>query len=464
VTGPPGGRRDVVVVGAGIAGLTAAWDLRDLDVLVLEESDRVGGRIRSEPRGEYWHNWGAHVFGGPASETGRLLRETGIDAIPVPGSLTALAYRGRLLTGGRVETYPFRLPLSLAERAALVRAGVRLRRAVAAYDRAAAPRPGEAQVETRDRTLAFMNDRTFADFLGSVPPAVDAIFRTTITRSSAEPERLAAGHGVGYFHLVWRKGEGLSRNIPGGSSMLTEAIARELGPRVVTGARVAAVTPSGDGVTVEYVHAGRAVEVEAAHAVVATPAHVTYRLVRGLPEELDTALRAIPYGPYVVVSFLTGERGRQPWDGAYAIGTPGTAFNMVFNLANVTREGSERRPGGTLMVYSGGPRLARPLLELTDDAIVARYLDDLDRVLPGVRPVVLEAVVQRWEQALPYPGPGRAALQPALELQLKRVHLAGDYLGTWYSETAVQTGAAAAARARAELRRPATVPARRSPE
>ncbi|CAN5132701.1 hypothetical protein BH09ACT13_BH09ACT13_12300 [soil metagenome] len=39
--------RDVVVVGAGIAGLAAAWSLRDRDVLVLEAEDRVGGRMKS---------------------------------------------------------------------------------------------------------------------------------------------------------------------------------------------------------------------------------------------------------------------------------------------------------------------------------------------------------------------------------------------------------------------------------
>ena len=40
--------RDVVIIGAGIAGMTAAKRLRDLDPLVLEASDRVGGRVRTE--------------------------------------------------------------------------------------------------------------------------------------------------------------------------------------------------------------------------------------------------------------------------------------------------------------------------------------------------------------------------------------------------------------------------------
>jgi protoporphyrinogen oxidase len=43
--------KEVVVVGAGIGGLTAAWQLRDLDTLVLEADDRVGGRVKSFVRG-----------------------------------------------------------------------------------------------------------------------------------------------------------------------------------------------------------------------------------------------------------------------------------------------------------------------------------------------------------------------------------------------------------------------------
>jgi oxygen-dependent protoporphyrinogen oxidase len=40
-------RYEVVIVGAGIAGLTAGWTLRDRRILVLEATDRVGGRLRS---------------------------------------------------------------------------------------------------------------------------------------------------------------------------------------------------------------------------------------------------------------------------------------------------------------------------------------------------------------------------------------------------------------------------------
>ncbi|MGY8996775.1 MAG: FAD-dependent oxidoreductase, partial [Alphaproteobacteria bacterium] len=39
---------DVAVLGAGVAGLTAAYRLRDRDVVVLEADSHVGGRTLSE--------------------------------------------------------------------------------------------------------------------------------------------------------------------------------------------------------------------------------------------------------------------------------------------------------------------------------------------------------------------------------------------------------------------------------
>ena len=111
---------EAVVVGGGIAGLASAWYLRDRDVLLLEAHARLRGRICSEPRGKYWLNWGAHVFAGPESATGRLMQELGVRAEPVPGELAALAMNGRLLTDGRVETYPFRVPMAWSDRLAVL--------------------------------------------------------------------------------------------------------------------------------------------------------------------------------------------------------------------------------------------------------------------------------------------------------------------------------------------------------
>ena len=444
-------RREAVVVGAGIAGLAAAWALRDRDVLVLEASDRIGGRIKSQPRGRYWMNFGAHVFGGTGSATGRLLDQTGIEAVMVPGVLTGVALNGRVVDSGPVETYPFRLPLAFGDRLALIRLGLRLRLAVNRYGAIARPRPGEPWTSRQARMLAYLGDHSFADYLGRLPTDVDAIVRPTIERSSGEPEDVAAGYGVGYFHLVWNRGEGLSRNVIGGPSTFTEKLAADLGRRLIKESRVEEVTSNGDGVRIRYVSAGEKREVSARFAVVATPAYVTRSIVRGLPEETDLALGEIVYGPYVVAAFLTGETAHMPYDHVYAMAVAKKSFNMLFNMANVLRAREpSREPGGSLMVYSGA-NLGRRLLELDDEKIISIYLDDINSVYPELKNVIREVVVQRWERGLPYPRPGRHSLQPALERPLDNVFLAGDYLGTWYTDTAIQTGTAAAEAVRARL-------------
>jgi oxygen-dependent protoporphyrinogen oxidase len=102
------------------------------------------------------------------------------------------------------------------------------------------------------------------------------------------------------------------------------------------------------------------------------------------------------------------------------------------------------------MVYAAAG-FARRLDGLTDAAVRDAFLADLHDVLPATRGLVEEVVIKRWEHGLPYPRVGRSRFQAALTRPLDRVHLAGDYLGSWYTETAVQTGLAAAQAARRDL-------------
>jgi len=281
---------DAVIIGGGLAGLCAAWDLRDRNVLVLEAADRVGGRLRSEARGDNWLNWGGHVFSGAGSVTDRYLTETGTLGKQVTGRLASVYLNGKLITSGGVETFPFRLPISLGARVNLVKTGLKLRWAVIQYGKVARPIPGEDPADRQARILDYMNDRSFIDWAGRMPEDVDLLFRATTTRSSGEPEEMAAGYGIGYFHLVWNRSEGLSRNIMGGSSRFAEGLAAGVGERLHLNAAVTAVEQDKDGVTVRWAENGTEHEVRARHAVVATQAHVTRNVVAGLPDDTAKAL------------------------------------------------------------------------------------------------------------------------------------------------------------------------------
>ena len=431
--------RDVVIVGGGIAGLAAAWRLRHRDVRLLEAGDRLGGRLRSDPCGDYWLQYGAHLFPGPGSLVDRMARECGLETVPVGGSMMGLAVGSTLLHRGRVETYPFRLRLQIRDRIAFARAGLKVQRAVARYHRT-------------ERRHDFEDGRTFGEFLGPLPPAVHAIFSCAAHRATAELDELSAGCGIGLFALVWGgKSSLIARNLLGGSGRLPEALGRELGERARTGCRVHAIRPDGSGLVVQ--HDGG--EVGARQVIVAAQAPHAAPLVAPVAERAASALSQLTYGAFVSVAIETSESGAMPYDGVYAIATPGRAFDMFTDQAQALRGDGPRRRGGSLMLFAGA-RSAAALLRESDAVIVERFLADLHDLFPQTRGAIARARVQRWELGNVYARPGRGRLQPALEGPLgahENLHLAGDYFAELGNiEAAARTGLAAAERVDARIR------------
>ena len=240
---------------------------------------------------------------------------------------------------------------------------------------------------------------------------------------------------VALFAHVWSAGGvELGFNLRSGPSSLPEELARRLGDRVVTDARVTEIVREAGFVRVRYGDA----EVYARCAIVTTPARVAREIVVDLPPETAAALDAIVYGPFVVAGILTD--GTTPLDDVYSVLTVDSSFNMLFNHSDA----------GALMVYGGAGR-ARRLLALSDDEIASTVTADLHELYPEVR--VREVIVQRWENAIPFAAPGRAYAQAALERGVDgTVFFAGDYVGEWtHMESAALTAAEAAAAVRARI-------------
>lgn len=75
-------KKDTLIVGAGLSGLTVAWKLKQIpghSVLLLEQSERAGGAISSHPEDGYLAEGGPHGFLDNCEESKALLAETGLD-------------------------------------------------------------------------------------------------------------------------------------------------------------------------------------------------------------------------------------------------------------------------------------------------------------------------------------------------------------------------------------------------
>ena len=224
--------RDVVIVGGGIAGLSAAWRLRHRDVLLLEAGDRLGGRMRSDPCGEYWLNYGAHLFPAPGSlvdANGSRMR-----------SRDRAGHREHDGTRSRLHA-PHPTGASRA-----TRSGYRFRCATGSHSprqasRSSAPSPATTGSSSR---YDFEDHRT----LRSVPrPApTRGAARSSRARRTALPPSWTSSRpvaGSGSFALVWG-GEGslIARNLLAGAAGCRRRWAASWANAP---ARAAACTPSG---------------------------------------------------------------------------------------------------------------------------------------------------------------------------------------------------------------------------
>ena len=118
-------KHEVVVIGAGIAGLMAATTLAGRDVVVLEASRRAGGRVDTVRRGDYWINMGTQFTEG----TGPLIDALHRHQIPMgtlEGKSVALSLGGKQVDTSNPFSLMFRSRMSFMDRVGLAAVGTRI--------------------------------------------------------------------------------------------------------------------------------------------------------------------------------------------------------------------------------------------------------------------------------------------------------------------------------------------------
>lgn len=410
----------VAVVGAGITGLSAAYQLRldGADVVVLEAGDRVGGAVAESAVGGVRVESGPDGFLARRPEMADLCRQLGLGADLVAPA----AGRAFIWADGALRPIPapsvLGVPLDAdsAARSGLVSAaGAEELRA--GLNRPAPPLTGDAAVGEVLRPR--LGDEAFEKL---VDPLLGGI-----NGGSADAMSLAAS--AARLHEALRRGGPLAEalraggegaeagpammGVRGGTPRVTEALAAALGPSIRTSSPVEKIGRTRSGWSL----ATPVGPVEASRVILTAPAPVTAKLLEPHCPEAAGILAAVEYSDVVLVTFVTqADRIARPLDGSGFLAPRDQGLLMTACSWSSSKWEHYRGGGRAILRVSAGRTDDRRWLELDRPELVAALAGELGTTvgMDGYDAVR----VTPWPQSLPQYRPGHLDCMDELDRRL----------------------------------------------
>ncbi|MGH9048650.1 MAG: flavin monoamine oxidase family protein [Acidimicrobiia bacterium] len=438
---------DVVVVGAGLAGLTAARRLVEAgqEAVVLEARERVGGRLLNHTLADGTVvEVGGQWIGPTQLRMAKLAADLGLETFPTYNTGDHMLRFGTASARYR-GTIPRISPLVLADMA----------RAQSRFDRLArrvpleAPWAADAASEWDAQTFATWIRRNLRT------PKARALFELySEAVFAAEPADFSLLHALFYTHsgggvdiLTGTRGGAQQDRFVGGSQLAARGLADRLGDRVRLGAPVRRIEHREDGVTV----LADGVLATARHVVVAVPPALSARVLYepALPAFRDQLTQRVPAGSVIKCNVVydspfwrdegltgqaSGDRGpvKITFDNSPPSGTPGVLLGFL--------EGAHAR---VLNRMSANDRR---------DAVLESFADFFGpQARKPVEYVELDWSEEEWTRGCygaHFPTGVWTQYGPALRAPIGPIHWAGAETATvWngYMDGAVQSGERAAA-------------------
>jgi oxygen-dependent protoporphyrinogen oxidase len=393
----------VVVIGAGIAGLTAAYDLGGAghDVVVLEQADRVGGKLRLAEVGGVTVDVGAEAMLHRRPEGSALAAELGLEVVHPASTGSQLWLRDGLVPLPRtlmgVPLEPDALgPVLSADGLERVRREPDL-----------PPSDLTDDVAVGDLVAERLGDEV-VDLL--VEPLLGGVYagharslslRATTPQLAALAARGSLVEGAAALPATDTP---VFAGIPGGMGRLPEALAASGRFTVRTGATVRELrrTPTGFAVTVGDTRTPELLEAE--RVVVAVPAAPAARLLADVAPAASAGLASVASASMAIVThaFRAEDLGIATTASSGFLVPPTTGRRIKAATFSFAKWEWVRAEGAGLLVLrtSVGRHGEEATLQVADDELVTASLAEL-AAATGVVALPVDSHVQRWGGALP---------------------------------------------------------------
>jgi monoamine oxidase len=407
---PASEQHEVVIVGGGMSGLSAAWFLRDRDFLLLEKEEHWGGNAYLEEyEGQAFATGSAYTS---TQEHGviELCKQLGIQPLPIANPDGLILHREFVPHAWRDGLNHLPYPKA----------------ALASFRKFKQDMLKVDLVKRADELDAVPLTSILKDYAPELQAWWDNYGPSNWGATAADTSAMVA---IADFQDFAGEEPDERATFPGGLGAISRRLAERLTAthreRMLAGASTVAVEPGQDQVTVTYIQAGQPKAVTSKAVIMATPKFITRRIVAGLPAAQQKAMHAIRYAPYPVVNLIFD---KPVFTGGYDTWCPGNTFTDFIVADWVIR----KRPGyhqrnNVLSFYTPlrEAERARLLDEPSAAQIAADVLRDFQKLLPTSNVPPVEVHIYRRGHPMFLSAPGTyTKLIPAARQPLERVFFA----------------------------------------
>lgn len=377
-------KAEVLIVGGGMAGLSAAYFLRNRNFLLLEKEDHFGGNAyQKEFAGQAYSTGAAYDFRDSYSD--QLAKEIGLHLLPIDMPDPTIDY-------GTCTPDTWRSGLSeLPYPKAVVASFKKFTEDIMKLD----PR----------KNVAELDAKPFTDITNNYAPEVAKWWDAYgLSNWGAVTEDTSAYLGV-FDAQYLIKGEDSTRVIlPGGlgciSRKLVEVMQPKYGECMLGGATVVAVVPDANEVRVTYFHQDKLTTVSTKVAIICAPKFITSRIVTGLPNDQKQAMRRMRYAPVPMINMIFDKpvyrKGYDNW-------CPGNSFTDFIVADWTIRNQPNYHPKYEILTfYTTLHESERELLLEDEDCkeFAGKCLKQFQKLLPEFRVDPIEIQIYRRGHAM----------------------------------------------------------------